>query len=98
MHIRMYVYMYDVLVIVTVAVNKLPSFLAAPNRPDNKPLPHHECTIHLNCEDSDLIHQAFLAAQHGQWFDRYPIQLANLYNNTWYGFAYSIQMLWLFIL
>lgn len=53
-----------------VAVDKLPSFTAAPNDTSNKPLPHHECTIHLNCENADLIHQAYLAAEKGEWYDR----------------------------
>ncbi|XP_066277356.1 pyridine nucleotide-disulfide oxidoreductase domain-containing protein 2-like [Branchiostoma lanceolatum] len=44
---------------INVAVNKLPNFKAAPNTADNAPLPHHRCTIHLNCEDSALIDEAY---------------------------------------
>lgn len=43
----------------SVAVNRLPDFLAAPNTPGDQPLPHHQCSIHLNCEDTLLVHQAF---------------------------------------
>uniref|UniRef100_F1MN72 Pyridine nucleotide-disulfide oxidoreductase domain-containing protein 2 n=1 Tax=Bos taurus TaxID=9913 RepID=F1MN72_BOVIN len=44
---------------INVAVNRLPDFLAAPNTPGDQPLPHHQCSIHLNCEDTLLVHQAF---------------------------------------
>lgn len=48
-----------------VAVDRLPSFLAAPNACDGQPLPHHQCSIHLNCESTHLLHQAFTEATHG---------------------------------
>lgn len=44
---------------INVAVDRLPSFLAAPNTPSGQPLPHHQCSIHLNCEDIPVLHQAF---------------------------------------
>ncbi|XP_039767536.1 pyridine nucleotide-disulfide oxidoreductase domain-containing protein 2 isoform X2 [Ornithorhynchus anatinus] len=50
---------------INVAVNRLPDFLAAPNSPDGLPLPHHQCSIHLNCEDTQLLHQAFEEATKG---------------------------------
>ncbi|XP_078667932.1 pyridine nucleotide-disulfide oxidoreductase domain-containing protein 2-like [Branchiostoma floridae x Branchiostoma belcheri] len=51
---------------INVAVNQLPNFKAAPNTSDNAPLPHHRCTIHLNCEDSGLIDDAYHdAVAHG---------------------------------
>ncbi|KAI8512502.1 Pyridine nucleotide-disulfide oxidoreductase domain-containing protein 2 [Branchiostoma belcheri] len=51
---------------INVAVNQLPNFKAAPNTADNAPLPHHRCTIHLNCEDSGLIDDAYHdAVAHG---------------------------------
>ncbi|KAK7479361.1 hypothetical protein BaRGS_00029439, partial [Batillaria attramentaria] len=49
-----------------VAVDRVPNFTADPNIRDNEPMPHHRCTIHLNCEDSALIHEAYLDAQRGQ--------------------------------
>ncbi|XP_035674943.1 pyridine nucleotide-disulfide oxidoreductase domain-containing protein 2-like [Branchiostoma floridae] len=51
---------------INVAVDQLPNFTAAPNTADNAPLPHHRCTIHLNCEDSALIDEAYHdAVAHG---------------------------------
>lgn len=49
----------------SVAVNRLPDFLAAPNTPRGQPLPHHQCSIHLNCEDTLLVHRAFEDALDG---------------------------------
>lgn len=49
----------------SVAVDRLPDFLAAPNAPGGQPLPHHQCSIHLNCEDTLLLHQAFEDAMEG---------------------------------
>ncbi|XP_072293556.1 pyridine nucleotide-disulfide oxidoreductase domain-containing protein 2 isoform X2 [Eucyclogobius newberryi] len=43
---------------INVAVDKLPNFLAAPT-PDNKPGPHHQCSIHLNCESVDVLETAY---------------------------------------
>ncbi|XP_006157421.1 pyridine nucleotide-disulfide oxidoreductase domain-containing protein 2 [Tupaia chinensis] len=50
---------------INVAVDRLPDFLAAPNPPGGQPLPHHQCSIHLNCEDTLLLHQAFEDAMGG---------------------------------
>lgn len=50
---------------IQVAVDRLPSFLAAPNTRDSQPLPHHCCSIHLNCEGTHLLHQAYTEAAHG---------------------------------
>uniref|UniRef100_A0A8C8ZDT9 Pyridine nucleotide-disulfide oxidoreductase domain-containing protein 2 n=1 Tax=Prolemur simus TaxID=1328070 RepID=A0A8C8ZDT9_PROSS len=50
---------------INVAVDRLPNFLAAPNAPGGQPLPHHQCSIHLNCEDTLLLQQAFEDAVDG---------------------------------
>ena len=50
---------------INVAVNKLPNFLADPNTEDDRPEPHHQCTIHLNCERTDIIDEAYQAARRG---------------------------------
>ncbi|XP_004457085.1 pyridine nucleotide-disulfide oxidoreductase domain-containing protein 2 [Dasypus novemcinctus] len=50
---------------INVAVDRLPSFLAAPNTPSGRPQPHHQCSIHLNCEDTLLLHRAFEDAVDG---------------------------------
>ncbi|KAK7110479.1 pyridine nucleotide-disulfide oxidoreductase domain-containing protein 2-like [Littorina saxatilis] len=51
---------------INVAVDRIPNFTADPNVRDKEPMPHHRCTIHLNCEDSALIHDAYLDAQRGE--------------------------------
>ncbi|XP_012936360.1 pyridine nucleotide-disulfide oxidoreductase domain-containing protein 2 [Aplysia californica] len=51
---------------INVAVDRIPNFKADPNVKENEPMPHHQCTIHLNCEDSQLIHDAYLDAQQGK--------------------------------
>ncbi|NWX92659.1 PYRD2 protein, partial [Nothoprocta pentlandii] len=56
---------------INVAVDRLPSFLAAPNARDDRPLPHHQCSIHLNCESSELLHRAFAEASDGRPSSRY---------------------------
>ena len=55
----------------TVAVKEIPNFLADPNKKTGEVMPHHQATIHLNCEHSDLIHDAFLDAQQGKFSKRY---------------------------
>ena len=46
---------------INVAVDRLPNFLADPNNKENanKVMPHHRCTIHLNCENSALLDEAY---------------------------------------
>ncbi|XP_016019725.2 pyridine nucleotide-disulfide oxidoreductase domain-containing protein 2 isoform X2 [Rousettus aegyptiacus] len=60
---------------INVAVDRLPDFLAAPGAPKGQPLPHHQCSIHLNCEDTDLLHQAFEDAMDGRPSHRPMIEL-----------------------
>ncbi|NWW88911.1 PYRD2 protein, partial [Rhynochetos jubatus] len=60
---------------INVAVDRLPSFLAAPNNRDGQPLPHHQCSIHLNCEGTHLLHEAFTEATHGRPSSRPMIEL-----------------------
>ncbi|XP_074195347.1 pyridine nucleotide-disulfide oxidoreductase domain-containing protein 2 isoform X1 [Rhinolophus sinicus] len=56
----------------SVAVDRLPDFLAAPNAARGQPLPHHQCSIHLNCEHTALLHQAFEDAMDG-WPSHRPM-------------------------
>jgi len=51
---------------INVAVNKLPDFLADPNHGD-EPMPHHRCTIHMNCEDSSMISSAYQDGLEGKY-------------------------------
>ncbi|KAB0402878.1 hypothetical protein E2I00_010629 [Balaenoptera physalus] len=60
---------------INVAVDRLPDFLAAPNAPKGQPLPHHQCSIHLNCEDTLLLHRAFEDAMDGLPSHRPMIEL-----------------------
>uniref|UniRef100_A0A8B9PL88 Pyridine nucleotide-disulfide oxidoreductase domain-containing protein 2 n=1 Tax=Apteryx owenii TaxID=8824 RepID=A0A8B9PL88_APTOW len=60
---------------INVAVDRLPNFLAAPNARDGQPLPHHQCSIHLNCESTQLLHQAFAEASDGHPSSRPMIEL-----------------------
>ena len=57
---------------INVALNKLPNFLADPNKEDNTVMPHHRCTIHLNCERTHMIEDAYQDAKQGQ-FSRTPM-------------------------
>lgn len=50
----------------TVAVDKLPNFLAVPNIADGKPGPHHQCSIHLNCESLKILEAAYKEGQQGR--------------------------------
>ncbi|XP_025025223.1 pyridine nucleotide-disulfide oxidoreductase domain-containing protein 2 isoform X2 [Python bivittatus] len=51
---------------INVAVDRLPSFLAVSNTTNSDPLPHHQCSIHLNCENIHTLHQAFEDACNGR--------------------------------
>lgn len=44
---------------INVAVNKLPNFSAKPNLSSGKPDPQHICTIHLNSDTMQQIHEAY---------------------------------------
>uniref|UniRef100_A0A4W4E3I6 Pyridine nucleotide-disulfide oxidoreductase domain-containing protein 2 n=1 Tax=Electrophorus electricus TaxID=8005 RepID=A0A4W4E3I6_ELEEL len=58
-----------------VAVDKLPNFLAAPNTADGKPGPHHQCSIHLNCENLDVLETAYSEGQQGHPSSRPMIEM-----------------------
>ncbi|XP_069000799.1 pyridine nucleotide-disulfide oxidoreductase domain-containing protein 2 [Embiotoca jacksoni] len=50
---------------INVALDKLPNFLASPT-PDDKPGPHHQCSIHLNCESVEVLETAYKEAMNGR--------------------------------
>ena len=50
---------------INVALDKIPNFLADPNSSSDGVMPHHQATIHLNCEDSDMIERAYNDAKSG---------------------------------
>ncbi|WAR21102.1 PYRD2-like protein [Mya arenaria] len=48
---------------------------ADPNTGPDSVMPHHRCTIHLNCEDTADITQAYLAAKAGEYSSRPMIEM-----------------------
>ncbi|KAK9964155.1 hypothetical protein ABG768_005353 [Culter alburnus] len=60
---------------INVAVDKLPNFLAAPNSADGKPGPHHQCSIHLNCESMEVLEEAYMEGQQGRPSSRPMIEM-----------------------
>lgn len=59
---------------INVAVDKLPNFLASPT-PLNKPGPHHQCSIHLNCESVEVLEIAYKEAMNGQASSRPMLEM-----------------------
>lgn len=59
---------------INVAVDKLPNFLAAPT-PDGKPGPHHQCSIHLNCESVEVLEDAYKDAMNGCFSKRAMLEM-----------------------
>uniref|UniRef100_A0A1I7WM47 Pyridine nucleotide-disulfide oxidoreductase domain-containing protein 2 n=1 Tax=Heterorhabditis bacteriophora TaxID=37862 RepID=A0A1I7WM47_HETBA len=51
---------------INVAVRSLPSFSCLPSI-DRNPMPHHQTTIHMNCELMQLVHQGVVDYRQGQW-------------------------------
>ena len=54
----------------TVAVDRLPNFLADPNESETEPMPHHRCTIHINSETTACLERAYRDAAAGRPSDR----------------------------
>ena len=44
---------------INLALSKLPDFSADPNTRGAEPMPHHQTTIHFNCEDMELLDEAY---------------------------------------
>ena len=55
---------------IAVALRELPNFVADPHDPRNGPAPHHQCTIHLNCENSEMLEKAYQQGKAGLIPDR----------------------------
>lgn len=60
---------------INVAVNRIPNFVADPNTSESSIMPHHRCTIHLNCEDSSMIQDAYKDATNGNFSKRPMIEM-----------------------
>uniref|UniRef100_A0AC34Q5I8 Pyridine nucleotide-disulfide oxidoreductase domain-containing protein 2 n=1 Tax=Panagrolaimus sp. JU765 TaxID=591449 RepID=A0AC34Q5I8_9BILA len=60
---------------INVALNELPNFTSVPNTNKNTVMPHHQATIHLNCENMGIIDSGFRDFQQGAWSKRPVIEL-----------------------
>jgi len=60
---------------INVALKELPNFLADPHDKSGPPAPHHQCTIHLNCEDSHMLEKAYQQGKAGLIPDRPMIEM-----------------------
>lgn len=54
---------------INVAVKELPNFLAKPNQ-GSEPMPHHQTTIHMNCENMQVVHDAVMDYKNGRYSRR----------------------------
>ncbi len=48
---------------INLAVNRLPNFKADPTVDERTPMPHHRCTIHINCENMEILEEAYQDAK-----------------------------------
>ncbi|XP_071537319.1 LOW QUALITY PROTEIN: pyridine nucleotide-disulfide oxidoreductase domain-containing protein 2-like [Panulirus ornatus] len=60
---------------INVALKSIPNFKANPNTGENAVMPHHCCTIHLNCEKTELLNEAYTQAIAGQIPDNPMIEM-----------------------
>nr|XP_045592213.1 pyridine nucleotide-disulfide oxidoreductase domain-containing protein 2-like isoform X2 [Procambarus clarkii] len=60
---------------INVALKSLPNFRANPNNSENTAMPHHRCTIHFNCEKTELLHEAYLQASAGHISDNPMVEM-----------------------
>jgi phytoene dehydrogenase-like protein len=63
---------------INVALKGLPQFIASPDGYPTgslEPGPHHQCTIHMNSESLNVLHEGYVDLQHGRWSKRPLIEL-----------------------
>ncbi|KAJ1522832.1 hypothetical protein ONE63_001983 [Megalurothrips usitatus] len=60
---------------INVAVSRLPDFRADPCSKVGQPLPHHQTTIHLNCEDMSMLDEAYACAKRGEISEKPMIEM-----------------------
>lgn len=58
---------------INVAVDQIPNFITKPNVKENECMPHHQCTIHLNCESLDLVHDGYMQAEMNGFYSDTPM-------------------------
>ena len=66
---------------INVALDRIPNFLADPNSSSDGVMPHHQATIHLNCEDSEMIEWAYSDAKSGI-YSRNPLIEMHSWSST----------------
>ncbi|CAI5449633.1 unnamed protein product [Caenorhabditis angaria] len=59
---------------INVAVKELPNFLARPNQ-GKTPLPHHQTTIHMNCESMQIVDDGVKDYRNGEYSKRPVIEM-----------------------
>ncbi|CAJ0590694.1 unnamed protein product [Cylicocyclus nassatus] len=59
---------------INVAVRELPSFTCLPNV-GTAPMPHHQTTVHLNCESMQIVDEAVQDYRNGRWSRRPVIEM-----------------------
>ncbi|KAK5972155.1 Pyridine nucleotide-disulfide oxidoreductase domain-containing protein 2 isoform X4 [Trichostrongylus colubriformis] len=59
---------------INVAVRELPSFSCRQNA-SNTPQPHHQTTIHMNCESMEVVHEGVNDFRGGRWSRRPVIEM-----------------------
>ncbi|CAD6194158.1 unnamed protein product [Caenorhabditis auriculariae] len=59
---------------INVAVKELPNFSCRPTE-GNNPSPHHQTTIHMNCESMQLVHQGVLDYRNGEYSKKPVIEM-----------------------
>ncbi|KAK3914903.1 Pyridine nucleotide-disulfide oxidoreductase domain-containing protein 2 [Frankliniella fusca] len=60
---------------INVAISRLPDFLSDPCAAPGRAMPHHQATIHLNCEDMRLLDEAYDCAKRGTVSDKPMIEM-----------------------
>lgn len=60
---------------INVAIDRLPNFTAIPNTGEGIVGPQHTCTIHLNCETTSLINDAYDDAMQGRFSEKPMIEM-----------------------
>ncbi|KAE8737226.1 hypothetical protein FOCC_FOCC017312, partial [Frankliniella occidentalis] len=60
---------------INVAISRLPEFRSDPCKIPGQAMPHHQATIHLNCEDMSLLDEAYDCAKRGVISERPMIEM-----------------------
>uniref|UniRef100_A0AC35G329 Amine oxidase domain-containing protein n=1 Tax=Panagrolaimus sp. PS1159 TaxID=55785 RepID=A0AC35G329_9BILA len=60
---------------INVALKELPNFTALPNSSPNTVMPHHQTTIHINCENMEILDGAYRDFEKGNYSQKPAIEL-----------------------